>query len=70
MMSEKLSKGLYQKDSPCLFKKGGRVQMLHCGKIVNTHGIGGEIKMLYYADSPDFLKCKKALFEKRRRNLS
>ena len=28
--------------------------MLHCGKIVNTHGISGEIKMLYYADSPDF----------------
>jgi len=28
--------------------------MLLCGKIVNTHGISGEVKALYYADSPSF----------------
>lgn len=38
--------------------------MLHCGKIVNTHGISGEIKMLYYADSPDFFSNVKKLYLK------
>ena len=28
--------------------------MLVCGKIVNTHGLRGEVKALYYTDGPDF----------------
>ncbi|MBO4897635.1 MAG: 16S rRNA processing protein RimM [Clostridia bacterium] len=28
--------------------------MLHCGKIVNTHGISGDVKALFFTDSPDF----------------
>ncbi len=28
--------------------------MLLCGKIVNTHAIAGEVKVLYYTDSPEF----------------
>ncbi len=28
--------------------------MLLCGKIVNTHGIAGEVKVLYYTDGPEF----------------
>ncbi|MDD6308230.1 MAG: ribosome maturation factor RimM [Clostridia bacterium] len=28
--------------------------MLLCGKIVNTHGLGGEVKVLPYADHPSF----------------
>ncbi len=28
---------------------------LECGKIVNTHGIRGEVKIVPWADSPDFL---------------
>lgn len=64
MMSEKLSEGLSEKVSPCLHEMRGRMQMLHCGKIVNTHGIAGEIKMLYYADSPDFFSKIKTLYLK------
>lgn len=30
--------------------------MLHCGKIVNTHGIAGDVKALYFTDSADFFK--------------
>lgn len=29
---------------------------LEAGKIVNTHGIGGEVKILPWADSPEFLR--------------
>ncbi len=28
--------------------------MLECGKIVNTHGLRGEVKALYYTDGPAF----------------
>lgn len=28
--------------------------MLHCAKIVNTHGLSGEVKALFYADDPSF----------------
>lgn len=28
--------------------------MLHCGKIVNTHGVRGDVKALYFTDSADF----------------
>lgn len=28
---------------------------LECGKIVNTHGIRGEVKLMPWADSPEFL---------------
>jgi len=30
-------------------------RLLEAGKIVNTHGIRGEVKILPWADSPDFL---------------
>ena len=30
-------------------------RFLEAGKIVNTHGIAGEVKILPWADSPDFL---------------
>ncbi len=30
-------------------------EFLECGKIVNTHGIRGEVKIVPWADSPDFL---------------
>ena len=36
--------------------------MLHCGKIVNTHGIRGEVKVLCYADSPDFFDDVKKIY--------
>ena len=30
-------------------------ELLECGKIVNTHGIRGEVKIIPWADSPEFL---------------
>lgn len=30
-------------------------EFLECGKIVNTHGIRGEVKIVPWADSPEFL---------------
>lgn len=37
-------------------------QFLECGKIVNTHGIRGEVKIQPWCDSPDFLKKFKTLY--------
>ena len=36
-------------------------QFLECGKIVNTHGIRGEVKIQPWCDSPEFLKKFKTL---------
>lgn len=33
--------------------------MLECGKIVNTHGLRGEVKALYYTDGPAFFDTVK-----------
>lgn len=30
-------------------------KLLECGKIVNTHGIRGEVKIIPWADSPEFI---------------
>ena len=30
-------------------------ELLECGKIVNTHGIRGEVKIIPWADSPEFI---------------
>ena len=30
-------------------------ELLECGKIVNTHGIRGEVKIIPWADSPEFV---------------
>lgn len=30
-------------------------ELLECGKVVNTHGIRGEVKIIPWADSPEFL---------------
>ena len=38
--------------------------MLHCGKIVNTHGVRGDIKALYFTDSADFFEKIKTLYLK------
>lgn len=35
--------------------------MLTCGKIVNTHGLRGEVKALYYTDGPEFFDTVKTL---------
>lgn len=35
--------------------------MLTCGKIVNTHGLRGEVKALYYTDGPAFFNHVKTL---------
>ena len=32
-------------------------EFLDCGQIVNTHGIRGEVRIVPWADSPEFL-CK------------
>lgn len=37
-------------------------EMLECGKIVNTHGIRGEVKIIPWADSPEFLCDLPALY--------
>ena len=39
-----------------------RSKFLEAGQIVNTHGIHGEIKILPWADSPDFLICLDQLY--------
>ena len=36
-------------------------KFLEAGKIVNTHGVRGEVKILPWADSADFLKKLKTL---------
>lgn len=35
---------------------------LEAGKIVNTHGIAGEVKIMPWADEPDFLLAFKTLY--------
>ncbi len=35
---------------------------LECGKIVNTHGVRGEVKIVPWADSPEFLCRLPALY--------
>lgn len=37
-------------------------ELLECGKIVNTHGIRGEVKIVPWADSPEFLCTLPALY--------
>ena len=37
-------------------------QFLEAGKIVNTHGIKGEVKIEVWCDSPEFLKKFKTLY--------
>ena len=36
--------------------------MLHCAKIVNTHGVMGEMKAICLADSPAFFKKIKTMY--------
>ena len=36
-------------------------EYLDCGKIVNTHGVRGEVRIVPWADSPDFL-CRFSTF--------
>ena len=43
--------------------------MLVCGKIVNTHGLRGEVKALAYVDSPDFFNTVKTLYLENGRTL-
>lgn len=43
--------------------------MLVCGKIVNTHGLRGEVKALAYVDSPDFFDAVKTLYTDNGRTL-
>lgn len=38
--------------------------MLLCGKIVNTHGLRGEVKVLPYTDSADFFQNIKKVYQK------
>lgn len=38
--------------------------MLHCAKIVNTHGLSGEVKALIYADDPSFFDVVKKVYLK------
>ena len=40
--------------------KGG-IFLLECGKIVNTHGLRGEVKALYYTNGPAFFDTVKKL---------
>ena len=37
---------------------------LLCGKIVNTHGVHGEVKLFIYADGPEFFEEQKRLYTK------
>ncbi len=39
--------------------------MIEVMKIVNTHGVKGELKAMYYADSPMFFKKVKTLYDKK-----
>ena len=36
--------------------------LLECGKIVNTHGIRGEVKIIPWADSPEFICDLSAIY--------
>ncbi len=38
--------------------------MLHCGKIVNTHGIRGDVKVIYFTDSTEFFDKIETLYLK------
>lgn len=37
-------------------------EFLDCGEIVNTHGIHGEVRIVPWADSPDFLRGFRTLY--------
>lgn len=39
-----------------------QTKFLECGKIVNTHGIRGEVKIMPWADSPEFLCALPTLY--------
>ncbi|MBQ8539981.1 MAG: 16S rRNA processing protein RimM [Clostridia bacterium] len=39
--------------------------MIEIMKIINTHGVKGEMKALHYADSPMFFKKVKTLYDKK-----
>ncbi len=41
--------------------QNGGIVLLVCGKIVNTHGLRGEVKALCYADGPEFFDTVKTL---------
>lgn len=38
------------------------MELIECGKIVNTHGIKGEVKITPYADSPKEVATQKTLY--------
>ena len=38
--------------------------MIHVLKIVNTHGVRGEVKALHYTDGEDFFECVSTLYNK------
>lgn len=44
--------------------------MLHCAKIVNTHGLSGEVKALIYADDPSFFDSVKKVYLKNGESLT
>ncbi len=50
-------------------QKNGGIILLLCGKIVNTHGLRGEVKALAYVDSPDFFNSVKTLYAEEGRTL-
>ena len=50
--------GIGEKPPRCYFSNGGNAmkkELLETGKIVSTHGLHGEVKILPWADSPEFL---------------
>ncbi len=42
-----------------------RLKYLECGKIINTHGIAGEVKVESYCDTPRILSNLKIVFYKK-----
>ena len=38
-------------------------QFIEAGKIINTHGVNGEVKLEVWLDSPEFLKKFKRIFD-------
>ena len=40
----------------------GKQRLIEAGRIVNTHGIAGEVKIEVWLDSPEFMKRFKRLF--------
>lgn len=42
-------------------------EMIEVMKIVNTHGVRGEVKAIYYADSPEFFEKVSLLFDEKGR---